>query len=599
MSEIELRIFPVTPISVRIIEPGDQLFYVQRLGLPDTPITLTVYPQATFNGDVYTTNVSATGTLNEVEVAADAYNNLTIGLPDNVTIANDLTVGNLVSAPTFDGELLGTVCVYVKNTSGLTINKGMPVCAIGTVGSTHTIEVAAAPASLNAESIGLAAETMTNNAFGRVVQLGVLEDVDTNVTNWNIGTKLYLAANENTPSTTTKNWLTSTYPTKSTNTQHIGTVIRKNANTGSIFVHSSGQENFANNMRLGDLTNVSEATPGPAADVLLLGRTPFSTTWGEFNALYFATANHNHNFVNDTYISTTSSASWDGNVPYWDDAGGAWNKGKTPFGAAMGTGAVPLWNGSAWIATYTPNSYNFNLYNSVPIYKGGNTWDQLELDGPTSRSFVESECFVAQDLSFYTASSGSNSVSTVSAQDGHPGILYSSTAGNAAGVAGIGMPTVTQGVVLGTHTNVFDSVILLPGLSNNTEKFEVMFGCADSRTATPVNGVVYTYTNTQNSGCWTLNIYNNNTLTSYSSGLTVAANTWYHLRITVTPVGVGNMLVEGLINGQVYNQAVVTGPKTTAQPMSLVNHIRKTNGTGVAALWTDYVSARCEFATDR
>jgi hypothetical protein len=598
MSEINLRIFPVTPISIRIIEPGDQLFYVRRLGLPDTPISLTVYPQATFNGDVYTTNVSATGTLNEIEITADAYNNLTIGLPDNVVIANDLDVGGVVSAPTFDGELLGTVSVQVKNTSGQTINKGMPVYPTGTVGSTHVVEIAAAPATANAEAIGLAGEDMINNAFGHVVQQGVLEDVDTNVTNWSVGTKLYLAASLATPSTTTKNYLTSTYPPKGTNTQHIGTVIRKNANNGSIFVHAAGQEMIANNMRLGDLVNVNEAQGGPQVYTLLLARTAGSTTWSEISGEVYASASHNHNLINDTYIPPAQSTAWNGKVPVWDGVNDQWVNGTPPFGASLGSGAIPLWNGTAWQSVYAPTTYTFTLSNSVPLYLGSNNWKQTELDGPTSRAFVESECFTAQDLTFYTSGGGSNSVSTVSAQDGHPGILYSSTAGSATGVAGIGMVTTNQGVVLGTHKHVFDSVILLPGLSTNSEKFEVMFGCADSRTATPANGVTFTYTNTQNSGAWTMNIWDNNTLTSYNSGVTVAANTWYHLRISVIVAG-SNLLVEGLINGTIYCQAVVSGPKTSSKPMSLVNHIRKTTGTAVSALWTDYVSARTEFATDR
>lgn len=121
------------------------------------------------------------------------------------------------------------VYVPVKNTSGSQIDKGAPVYATGTVGSTYVIEVSPADADVAAAmpALGLLESTLAVNATGYAVITGTLRGVDTNA--YTVGQELYVS--------TTAGQLTGTRPTGSTaQVQSIGVVTRVNSSNGEILV---------------------------------------------------------------------------------------------------------------------------------------------------------------------------------------------------------------------------------------------------------------------------------------------------------------------------------------------------------------------------
>lgn len=73
-----------------------------------------------------------------------------------------------------------TVTITVRNNSGSTIGKGVPVYVTGSSGTTITIAPADASAEATAaETLGLTAASIANNADGTVIAVGLLDGVNT------------------------------------------------------------------------------------------------------------------------------------------------------------------------------------------------------------------------------------------------------------------------------------------------------------------------------------------------------------------------------------------------------------------------------------
>jgi hypothetical protein len=138
----------------------------------------------------------------------------------------DLTLTGLLTAPHIHGSLAGDVYVHVKNTSGGSLAANTAVYATGSVGDTDRIEVAACdptdPAKMPA--IGLLTTTLANNGEGDAIILGELRP--TNTGSYTLGDELYVGAG---------GALVNTIPVSGT-VQHVGSVARVHASTGTIVV---------------------------------------------------------------------------------------------------------------------------------------------------------------------------------------------------------------------------------------------------------------------------------------------------------------------------------------------------------------------------
>lgn len=324
MSIINAQLIIPEPIQMDVLEPN--------------VVSLTLVPPAPINIEV-STGIAQTilGTANEVEVSTVGTIS-TIGLPDDVYATH------------FHGNLLGKVTAEVKNTSGVTIAKGMPVYVTGTVGATHVLEVAICksntidPNTQKSEiCIGLLEDTLANNDFGHVVLCGLLEDVNTNTpTTWAIGETLYLNSVE-TNATHTYNWLTNDplQITDSQSLQTIGSITRSNANNGSIFVNPKLHERVSK-MRLSNLIDVESNTDSIYSGRQLLSKALGANgQWGAISDLTYALHNQ-FTYINgasatdpQTGISLTygpifpaftagNRALWDGEVPVWDNESETW-----------------------------------------------------------------------------------------------------------------------------------------------------------------------------------------------------------------------------------------------------------------------------------
>lgn len=145
---------------------------------------------------------------------------------------------------------------YGKNTGAASISKGMAVMANGVVGASGkiTFERAVANGSVHQMyMIGIAAQDIAINGFGYIQEFGLISNLNTNA--WNEGDVLYFDA-------ATAGSLTATEPAAPNLKLPCAIVLRKNTNTGQIFVR------MHNGYRLQDLHDVYAPSPADG-DVLV------------------------------------------------------------------------------------------------------------------------------------------------------------------------------------------------------------------------------------------------------------------------------------------------------------------------------------------
>ena len=117
---------------------------------------------------------------------------------------------------------------YVKNTTGSTITKGQAVYITGADGTNALIGLASASADpTSSKTLGIAANTMTNNAFGYVIENGQLSNIDTSAAT--AGSSVWLGA---TPGSLVFN----TPPAEPDHAVYLGVVTKANVSTGEILV---------------------------------------------------------------------------------------------------------------------------------------------------------------------------------------------------------------------------------------------------------------------------------------------------------------------------------------------------------------------------
>jgi hypothetical protein len=152
---------------------------------------------------------------------------LGLGTADSPTFAG-LTITGTAPAiiPHIHGSIAGDFYVHVRNTSGGPLAAGTAVCAIGSVGDTDRIEVAACDPSDPARmpAIGLLQSSLSNNGDGDALFFGELRPFNTG--GFQLRDRLYVGAGGALVAT----------PPASGLVQFVGSVARAHALTGTILV---------------------------------------------------------------------------------------------------------------------------------------------------------------------------------------------------------------------------------------------------------------------------------------------------------------------------------------------------------------------------
>lgn len=169
----------------------------------------------------------------------------------------------------------------------------------------------------------------------------------------------------------------------------------------------------------------------------------------------------------------------------------------------------------------------------------------------------------------------------------HPGIIQLTSQISSAiisNVTGFSQYDITDSNV------IWQSCVLVPTLSTGIQTFTLYAGFTDNYSTPPTgSGIYFSYTDTVNSGHWTLTCVAAGTATNTDSGVAVAANTWYDLAFKKTA---GN--VAFYINGVL--KANITTNIPTA-PMDLFFANNTILGTG--AFNVDMVYVKMSLLTNR
>jgi len=195
---------------------------------------------------------------------------LTYNKTTDTLSATNLNVSGLSTLAHIHGSIAGNLYVHVKNTSGVTIAKGTPVYATGSVGTSGEIEVAAADHTNSAKmpAIGITDAQLIANAEGNAVVVGEITGLATN--SYAINQELFVGTSG----------LLGALPTTG-EAQSIAVVSRVHASTGIIVVNAQARLNaalraLANNVGSGlTALNASNITSGSLADAYIAS----AATW--------------------------------------------------------------------------------------------------------------------------------------------------------------------------------------------------------------------------------------------------------------------------------------------------------------------------------
>lgn len=177
----------------------------------------------------YVTSVTGTAPITTSGTTA-----ITVGIDQTAITANSAT----------NAEVIRT---YVKNTSGSAMTKGQAVYVSGADGTNVTIQLSTASTEAgSSKTLGLLAQDLANNAFGYVIENGLIADIDTSAAT--AGQTVWLG---NTPGSR----VYGAPPAEPSHSVYLGVVARSNANNGEILVK------VQNGYELDELHDVSAASP--------------------------------------------------------------------------------------------------------------------------------------------------------------------------------------------------------------------------------------------------------------------------------------------------------------------------------------------------
>jgi hypothetical protein len=178
----------------------------------------------------------------------------------------------------------------------------------------------------------------------------------------------------------------------------------------------------------------------------------------------------------------------------------------------------------------------------------------------------------------------------------YPGSIAHSTGTNTNGYAGrqyVGSAGFSLGASAGTW--YYECVFRIPTLSDGTDTFAIAIGPGDSQTAADhTNGVYLRYSSATNGGKFELVTFKSGSSTKTDTGVTAAANTWYHALIVITNASSASLYL--VTDGSNLGSAVATNttniPDSSGLVMGFNTIILKSAGTNARTLEVCYELGR-------
>jgi len=215
-----------------------------------------------------TAGTYVTGVVGTSPISATGTTSITISVDQTAITANSAT----------NAEVLRT---YVKNSSGSTITKGSAVYVTGADGTNALIGLACATSdAASSKTLGILASTLTNNAFGYVIENGTLAGIDTSSAT--AGSSIWLG-------TTPGSLVFGAPPAEPNHSVYLGVVTKANPSTGEILVK------VQNGYELDELHDVSAASPSDG-DIIQYKSSSDMWTKSSIAGAGIAASSHTHDY---------------------------------------------------------------------------------------------------------------------------------------------------------------------------------------------------------------------------------------------------------------------------------------------------------------
>ncbi len=265
--------------------------------------------------------------------------------------------------------------VIARNTTGSTIPLGSVVYASGSTGQRP--EIALADADLHSDVIGVTAEAIANNNYGKVITQGNLLTFDTSA--WVAGTILYLS--------TTAGGVTSTEPNHPASSVVIGVVLYQHATNGIVQIQHHEDNRHADGSWHDTFTIGSAAADRAVLDITASALTGSRTFKFPDVSGTLATLENTHTVSGSwTFSNTTAPSGYDYVFQgYAQFQSGLEMQGyielAVPLGAAYDYGALYVWdynattNEKAWKLEYDRSTKTFGLYSASDAGAGKIAWE--------------------------------------------------------------------------------------------------------------------------------------------------------------------------------------------------------------------------------
>jgi hypothetical protein len=178
----------------------------------------------------------------------------------------------------------------------------------------------------------------------------------------------------------------------------------------------------------------------------------------------------------------------------------------------------------------------------------------------------------------------------------HPGIATLGTGSTNTGQVRLGFAaTGSSAILLGFGEWKFECVIMIPVLSDGTERFAICNGFIDG--VVPADGVSFRYIDNENSGRWQAATRSNNaTINTIDTGITVNANQWYRQTIIINAAGT---LATFFIDGVQVASTSTSIPTGTGRQLGVATSIAKTLGSTTRLYNVDLMDIVCKLTTPR